>query len=850
MTRKIFLFSLVLLATACAPKVQNRQFETPKTDFGPRFGDVDLQQGISPSDNFKASWSWQGEVSSADLFRQSENLMDLGTLLESPALTRKGIDWVEKFYVTENATTLIPFAESPYISAAAGQTKKDVVDAVGDIRQDISKARELIQNKITQLTKAFPWPKKSAPLAQDLQTAQNFLKQFQTALPRLGLSSLVLTNLQEALQKQTKDLLAQAQSLIQKFYAAKKFSQALNVVDGVIRQYKVALPRDLQKTFSAGKQIGQELDLYADEQGALTVLIDVWKMLDTNERVQYFKPVNADLYDFLKNQDDKDLNCLRQRGCSGGFFNGIKKKLFVLPRIKNYGLENLRAQLNQKALTYVVSTVEDMGRGYLPQLPGLLAAQIDAGLVDNDKQLKDIQGNYLSFLQDLVGGWSKKTLVGTQGKIAGFENPRVNLSLNDKTALKLQATGDLAQVSMETTGTAFAAVGKVYRQDSVSNDFVFKTALSQLSKMLALGGYWNDQGNLAPAFFESFSGPDHLLDLMSFTSSSDTYAAPDLVPVTKAFTPATPTKKNFSAKSLAEQVRGLSSLLRFTGDWQKSKFDSVLSPIQAQDITSEYQAEALKRPFFPKDTLVALNLGDVAVLLKNITKEFSQVFLLNTENKLIWANDYDFNGSDTAVMAGAVDIINGRRGSLVKSEDVSRLILAVAEFLEATEGIENTKSIYLTEADSTGRTPLTALAEGRHDLRLLTLALANFISNQLVTPNGLVAVDYDMTSLSARKTARVQDQALAIQALLKAREVTHVDIYLWTAQEIYFSMNRNLFNRAQHFYVNSDQSAAAFPDKLTTLRALVELRPYLPVSSQTQLTWVLQPWLKALTSLP
>jgi uncharacterized protein YyaL (SSP411 family) len=157
----------------------------------------------------------------------------------------------------------------------------------------------------------------------------------------------------------------------------------------------------------------------------------------------------------------------------------------------------------------------------------------------------------------------------------------------------------------------------------------------------------------------------------------------------------------------------------------------------------------------------------------------------------------------------------------------------------------------LKEADESGITPIEALSAGRKDLRLLVIALANFISNQLMSENALVQPMYYLSQMQRSNTPNysIEDQAYAIRALLAAWELTQLDTYLYSAQEIYFSMNRNAFSVEDSFYINGDGSTLTFPQRVHILRALMDLQSHLPQASQSQLARISEPWLNALEAL-
>ncbi len=839
-----------LFAGACAPKVQPRHFENPQTSFGPRADDTDLREGLQQSSSLDANVGWEGDLSTAVFMRQAENMMKLGHLTQKPEITKKGMDWVQKFYATSKSTSMILLADSPYLTAATTTSKKDVSDALSDIRFDLEKSKDVLREGVRKVSRNFDWPRHPQRLGSTLQTVENFLNAFLKELPKLNLPELISKSIATAIKKRAQQPLSEAKEFVPKLYSAKTLSATLKIINRAIDSFNMSLPSETRKMLAESKKLSDELDSAYNEQAVLTALITIWRMLEPQERLEQFKPTSDALYTFLKEQSEAELSCLATPGCLGGPIDGIKKKLFVLPQIKKYGVDNIRNQLNASTVKYALETIESNAADTVKDLPSLLTENLKDGITEQSSQIKKIQKDYTSFLRDLLKIWAAKKIPETKGQIAGFENPRVNVSLSEKSGFSIKATGDLSQVSNETTGASFAALSTLFAQDSVDDKFVFKSSLSQINKMLALGGYRTEDNNLVPAFFAPMKDLKNQLDLMTFASETESFAATDIVSVKTPFRISdSSSEKNYSVAAMTEQIRGLSSMLNYMSDWKKSKYNDTLGSIKANEVANT-DAEELDRSIFPKEAFFALNIADVSVLLKNITKEFSNVFLLNTRGKMAWASDYDFGGADQAIMAGVVDIKDNKRGEAVRGDHVSRLLIAVAEFVRATENIEQTQSAYLLAADQDGVTPIDLLKKGRDDLRMLTVALANFISHQMINKVGLVSSTYRIGSGVPDENASVLNQALAIRALIAARSITNLDIYIWSAQEIYFAMNKHLFSQKERFYNNKDTTNMGFPEKLTTLVALAELYPYLPSKSQMQLDLILKPWLKALSEIP
>ncbi len=840
------------LINACAPKAQERQFPQPTSEFGPRNQDTDLSAGLKESELFKANLAWEGTVSTASFFQQAENLMLLGQKTERPQLTQAGLQWVERFYKSSRTSSYTDFARSPFATLATTQTEEQVQKSLGEVQVDLDRSRKLIKSSIADLGKSYAWPQQGSDLNRIIVSAEAFTLVVTNRIAALGIPKVISEGVNAELQKQTSTLFAKFRDMANQLYNTPLFSKALALVEGAIAQFEMQLPAETQKSIQQGRVIAKDLDSLTTPQAGLTVLIDIWSILTPQERVDYFQKENQSLYDFLAKQDAKDLSCLRLPGCSGGIINGVAKKIFILPKIEQYGIEQLHTKLNQATLKYMIGIIERFAQTFIVTMPETFAKQIDAGLVDKADELLAIRKDYPRYLKNLISKWAGKTLPGTDGKVAGFEAPSVNLQFSTKSKMAVEAAGSSLDLKANAAGTSMAANALFLQNTPDQNDFKMRIALSQINKLIALGGYRDDEKRLVPALMMPIEKTKTSLDLMTFTKSAYSYRIPDKIKMSDSFQASEePYAKDFSASAYADQLRGLSQMLNFTADWKKTGFEESLGKVQAQELTSEIQNPALARPLFPKDMLFALNIGDAAVLLKNITKKSTPVFLITLNNKTIWADQYQSGGEETAIMAGLVDIKDGQRANQVQGQDVAKFLLAIQEFLKATDGVERTRSAILLERDETGATPLQALIEGRKDLKLLTIALANFISSQLLDENSMVQSVYSLKTMQKVKNPnyRIEDQAMAIRALVAAWEITGMNAYLWTAHEIYFALNKNAFSKTDRFYVNGDGSSLSFPEKIQTLRALVEVQPSLSQASQAQLSRVLSPWMRALEEL-
>lgn len=850
------LLSLSLFLSSCAPILSERDFSPVLKTLKPRLEDSDLHLRLRELGEAPPELAWQGEISTAEYFSQIENLIRLGDTSGRSGLRHKGISWLQEFYNTPGLATPGELALSPYLGMATGYVEQQVQSSLNDVLLQMEEARHVILRHVLALGTKQPAPP-SKGLEGMLALAEDFTRRVLADIPNMNLPPVIEEGFRTELINTTRPLFNDAKLLLDSYKKVTRLSQALALIENAIQKFQVELDPELLKSLKQGRRIATGLDAMNDAQGALSVLVDVWRILTPLERREKIKPANEDLYDFLVKQSPKELECLKTRGCLGGPVDGLIKKAFILPKIRKYGVSNLRKEMNQQTLEYVAATLETTAQEFVLTMPQTFAENIEISWLAKVDRMVAVRTDLQSYVNRVGGVWAKRLLPASEGKIPGFEVARVHVKASPQEPLRLTPSAPALELDGEVAGASLSANILLLENTPFENPLSLPAAFSQINKIVAMAGYRDTRDQLVPALFAPVGRDPRLLDIAHFEAVKDknhSFRLPDRIRLRDAFraTTANDYARSFSAAGLARQIQGLSASLRFTADWKTSSFDKLLGPITAQDLTTDARGEELQQPLFPKDMLFALNVGTLSVLLQELIKKTTPVFLITLEGRRLWADEYSAENPETPIMAGIVDIKDGERVAVAKAPDAALFLLALAEFIQTTEGVDATRSPLLLKKNPQGLRPLDSLDTGRQDLRRLSIALANFLSAKMKTSSALIQESLHFETLdtsSARATLRVETQALTIRALLKAYELTGIEAYQWTAEEIYYAMNRELYRVKDEFYVNGDGSEPSFGEKLETLRALSELKPHLPAQSREQLERIMNPWLDALAAL-
>ena len=99
---------------------------------------------------------------------------------------------------------------------------------------------------------------------------------------------------------------------------------------------------------------------------------------------------------------------------------------------------------------------------------------------------------------------------------------------------------------------------------------------------------------------------------------------------------------------------------------------------------------------------------------------------------------------------------------------------------------------------------------------------------------------------------RLEDQALAIRALLASSKRLDLPLLRWAALDIYYGMNRNFFREARQFYSGevfangSELRGATANEIVLALLAGEELSETMPLDVRAQWNSLSKPWIRSL----
>lgn len=831
---------------ACAPKVTPRTYDVPKVVAGPRSTDTQVKFTAS-AESLEASLDWIGEVSSASFFALSEDLHHFGVLQKDSTLIDASAKIFKTFYETPGTVTSSPLDQSPYIEAAIGETETSVKTEADFYARFLSKEKPLVGLYIKKFGNEYSWPRSATKPSEALSNAIHFLKQLARSLATSDLDPMIADAIRDAINRGELPKLVESQEYLERIESTRSVVQTIQHILNFARTMKVDIAADTMAQVYNGQKVGQAIEAIKREQDALAVLIEIWKMLSPEERKQQFGKVSEDLYEYLLNRNAKELQCLKADDCSS-FLIGLAKSWKILPELRKYGVKKLQSELQAAVKSYAENQLTAQIVAFFPEIPKAVLEQVSSEIGKNEKLLKKIAGNYPDFVRTQIKSWSKKQF---DKPVYGVETSKVLVDLTGS-QFSLKATNE----KISETGAAVLGASMARQSLEILKNGKEKLTesrlmlLQQLNKLLIMGGFRTAGGSLFPSFATSakFSPSASVAQpfyVRNFSQYTELMGVPDQILMKDAYSPlAQKENVSFSLDAQADLLRGMTSVIHLLKDWEETPFDIALGKFKVGDLVDEAPAEVMEMNLFPKDSLFPLAVGNAAMILKNMTNKNSPLALVSDDNSKIWGDQMS-SSKIRATMVAIVNLAQGQRQNEVSSRQLARFLLSLAQFKNVLNDIGQTKSSILTEKTGPDASAIDQLVSAKEQIQFLMIGMSNFISRQFVDKNGGVASTVALSDLNLTSKERdLESQIEVIEALLTASEISNIEIYKWTALEIYYNMNKNLWNPALSFYQASDQNKKmpSLPAVVRTLKGLHSIRPHVPAESQKQIDAISELW--------
>lgn len=886
------LFCGFIGTVGCSPQPVVRQFKDANKDFGPARtdGDLDVDSISINALPTMESFNWRGEVETSKWYRVSEDLGWLSRQLDVPQIGKISVQ-MRGAVMRSSLAWQHSVSNSAYMSAAIGETRQDSKAAIDSGVAMLTAQEPLISDLLARRNAATPWPSERVSLVDLLTRIEGFLVGFVNEVEVSSIDAQVKKQLVTELRINFGPKINRIRTQVALAYNEEKVYDFVAKIRAVLKAEEIDLGIELNKQLDMAERLPRDAEKIRNAKGALSVLIDFWLAASPETRDTEFKPVSPELYDFFKDQSEEDLDCLK-RSC--GILTMIKREIFILPQIEEYGVRKLRKKLVEAAELSIKSELETQAVAFLPTLHLEVAKMVNGELQRQRENIQKISRDYAAYLRVAMNRMAvAKMGLKEKSTFSGVEPNLLRVDVNfGRGGIKVSSSSTTEEF---TTGASAIGSGISLAVEHFDHhverellaggvnpirikQLLSKTFFEQINKVLMIGGFKTETAKpfeaLALTVDRDLSARTRF-NLRNQMDSPFTFAVPDSIGVAKpsaaenVIATTMPRAVTVSVGGQADLLRGLSQLAIRLKDWEQSRFDQTLDTIVLADFVPDLPRESVDQKLFPKDLFFAATIGNAAVILQNVTKKSSTVGLISSQKKLRWANEPlgsstvagDSNGvrsgaaigpAEQETMAAVFDLVNGERAKEARVGEIARFLSALTVFLKAVDGIEKTKSPVLRGTDDNGVSPLDQFVGGRSDIKLLVMAIANFLSKEVRELNGLVRPLYVRSDseivVGPRGRPRLLDQALVIRALLDASEAISAKVYKNEAIDLLAATNSNFFRPGNAFYSNRPNSddAPDFEALAAMLVAGERMKPYMSAAHLGQWTKLSKPWVGAL----
>lgn len=790
------LFFFTVLFGSCAPKVTEVEKTKPLT---PQLKTQDVMLTDLHSSPYiseaEASSSINSSANSSISQKAFNNMFEVSISEEDGNLQKMALTKFKKAdaSLVKNKKSL---KASYYLKLVEEKTKKQISKGVNDAERKILDDTDVLQSIVLKSIHHSEKITASQSLQQQLSTAKSILRNIIKTTETASIHPELKSGFLNEFKKRTDKIISSAEQFIPAINTQPTLTKKLVSLTSFIEKNELNLDQSSADSLAMGQRLGASIDNIESPQTALQALAMTWKLLSTEEREKHFRQANEKLYNLFAKKDEADIDCIIQNNCKGLISNLIVK-LGVYPALEDHGVSNIQNTLNSAASDYVVKKLSEVAAEKVSGLGDIINADIEAGVEKNLSSVKTLKEN---FKYELASGLKNK--FGTSE--LGFQ-----VTNDNQPHLQNDLTNAINKI--------YALNTRVDSQKNLSEQFLL------IEKVLSLSDFATNKKEIDQIGLYKYIQNPQPLFLKTSTEDSG---------------------KQLQASEQAQALKFLSLMLMQSADWKKSVLDDGLSTIKAQDLLTSVKTTELNQSLFPKVELFNINLSFAIQMLKQFQSEKSMLYLIDNQEGRVSISQYLQYSQSPVALSAVSDKIYNRLENKTLTSDLYDLSEAFYLFLQATANVDLSASDILKDPELQQQ-----LLDARKNIRLLILTLANFISHQMTDANHLVHATYDFEKKELDGQFNLQNQAASIAALVRAYEVTGIDIYLLSAKENYYALNRYFYDSELKFYKNSIGANSKTTYNLaeniwSTYNKILPLKKYLETASQEQFTLIFENWLR------
>ncbi|MCB0370734.1 MAG: hypothetical protein KDD45_15255, partial [Bdellovibrionales bacterium] len=480
----ITLFLSTFFLESCSPNLQNKDL-TPVSNINqPELEDIN-NLVLPEAASTKLELSWEGIRSTSEVNEVINDYIELSFLLKDDKFQKVGMALFDKLEKSHN-TWDTSFNNSPYMDLFRSKALPEVKKELKKIDSDLNNSVEITKKLVTKSKDKIKWPAQ-ATFKQSIIFLESILDEIQIQTPTLDLYPDFKDEFTKELKKETQENLLYLKAFNQRLVGDKTLSYLISEIKNLLAEYHYTLDSKTTIEINQADNLGKKIDSITNSESALAAIIEVWLYLDKDSRVTEIKPISKSLYNFLDARSDKEIKCLVDSKC-GNLWDFLIKNLFILPKIKSYGVDIIKNKLNERSHSIALKTLETQFFNAISHIDERINSRIDIGVEKGKEQLLKINANTTKYVDTKFLSWLNSYVKVKKNTFNSFQWPTIKISKKEDNTVEFESINTDNSIEKEIIRSYFTLVKTLLEKSILSSNQKKKLLLETINMLFALGG--------------------------------------------------------------------------------------------------------------------------------------------------------------------------------------------------------------------------------------------------------------------------------------------------------------------------------------------------------------------------
>ncbi|MCK6599729.1 MAG: hypothetical protein L6Q37_15290, partial [Bdellovibrionaceae bacterium] len=496
---KFLILFFVTLFSSCSPKLNKKDYALPQSNLRPDLqNQEEFNQLQLSAENFNLVWN--EKVPLFATLNVVSDMLEISQDEKNPSIKNSAFA-IYQNVMSLNTAVKVSFTETPYMRFFKELSMPEVKSSLKELNTTLILNLAAIKKTLAKVKANINWPFK-ASYKESEQLMLKFLDLFVDEINQLHLSKVVDQELRNQIIDEKKHNYFLLNKFYSQIYREISLKNILNVIENMLIEFDISLDLNSRDKLQRGKGLVESIESINDEATAYSAIVEIWFYLDKEERKEYIKQISDAFYYYLKVHSDKDLKCLKNKDCD----LSIKAKIRdwgIFPQIKNFGIQKIKKELNQKTHAYALSVLEENLLKTIKNLDQKVFLKVNKNIQKGQEEIQRINKNTEAFINERVLDWMDKNFDTKKESINGFEYGQIEINLQKKkftikevNDLEINRTAEIdtdlsragVKIASRDIGASFRAAVNIWQNGFLDDKQYKRSLLEQINKIMGFGG--------------------------------------------------------------------------------------------------------------------------------------------------------------------------------------------------------------------------------------------------------------------------------------------------------------------------------------------------------------------------